>query len=69
LFNIRIQERPLEPQERVNLAYIYHTDLGQSDKAIEILQKAIEDIPSFKVQGEELIAGIRTPGPQTIPVQ
>ena len=57
MFKIRIAEKPTEAQERANLAYVYN-EMGRPDEAIDILERAAEDIPSFKTQADQFIASI-----------
>jgi Flp pilus assembly protein TadD len=57
MFNRQITLKPDDTQARVNLAYILN-ESGDAPKAIEVLTKAAEDIPSFKKQSEEFIGSI-----------
>lgn len=54
----RVVLYPQDPSMRVNLAAGYY-EQGNINKAIEILEKAISDIPAFKTEGESLIKGLR----------
>ncbi len=57
ILNIRIAEKPDDKQERTNLAFIMN-ESGDAEGAIKVLQKAIEDIPEFKEEGETFIKSI-----------
>lgn len=46
LFEARITERPNNPQNRASLAYVYY-QMGDMQRAIEVLQTAAQDIPEF----------------------
>jgi tetratricopeptide (TPR) repeat protein len=67
MFERRIANNPTEPQFRTSYAYILN-ESGDTAKAIEVLKKAAEDIPSFKTQAEQFMQqivsqnlGIQTP--------
>jgi len=68
MFKLRVAARPAEAQERANLAYVYDV-AGKPDEAIAVLRQAIIDIPSFKAQGEQFIAGIEAQRNSTTPIQ
>jgi tetratricopeptide (TPR) repeat protein len=70
MFKIRIAERPTSTEDRTNLAYIYRAS-GQIKEAIAVLQQAIQDIPSFKTQGEQFITSMEAQqkGTKTVPVR
>lgn len=46
-------------QTRISLAFMYF-ESGDRDRAIEVLQSAIKDFPSFKAEGEQYIEEVRT---------
>ncbi len=46
MFEARVQAQPEVAQHRASLAFIYY-ELGQTQKAIEVLEKGGEDIPTF----------------------
>ncbi len=54
IFEYRIAKTPADPQVRTNLAFILD-ESGDTAGAIEVIKKAIEDIPSFKEQGEQFM--------------
>lgn len=49
---------PEDTNARINLAAFYY-ERGDTDRAIAVLQKAIDDIPSFRADGEALIRQVR----------
>lgn len=51
----RMSLRPDDVNTRVNLAIAYY-ETGNTTRAVEILNQAVKDIPSFKKQGQEIIA-------------
>jgi len=64
MYQIRIDENSNDPQLRTSLAVMYQ-ESGDTDTAIQILEKAGEDIPSFKEQADGFIESLRigkTPG-------
>ncbi len=67
IFEYRIEQNPEEPQLRASLAYLLN-ESGDKAGAIQVLKKAIEDIPAFKEQGEqfmlELVKGEAPPSVQ-----
>lgn len=56
---------PTDTNNRVNLAIAYYEN-GESGKAINVLEDAIEDIPSFREQGLQLIKEILSGGGVTL---
>ncbi len=46
LFEVRIVQQPSNAQHRASLAFIYY-QLGDTQRAIEVLEQAAEDIPAF----------------------
>ena len=70
IFEIQMTKNPTDPQVRTSLAVAHH-ESGDTKRAIEILEKAGEDIPSFKEQAdgfiEDLLAG-RLPGEPEVSV-
>lgn len=63
MFKIRAEVNPNDPQIRTNLAFILN-ESGDKKGAIEVLQKAANDIPSFKEQAEGFIASLVAPAPK-----
>ncbi len=59
LLGKRIQKNPNDPQLRVSKAASEY-QAGDAAAAIRTLREAIEDIPSFKAQGEQFIEAIQT---------
>ena len=55
----RIEGSPSDPQERVNLA-VAHYEMGDTNKAVAVIEEAIEDIPTFADQGRQIIEAFRT---------
>ncbi len=51
----RVKLAPEDAQARTNLAIAYY-ETGNTTRAVEILNQAVKDIPSFKKQGQEIIA-------------
>ena len=68
MFKTRVIARPTVAQERANLAYVYDV-AGNPDEALAVLRQAIIDIPSFKTQGEQFIAGIEAQRNSAAPIQ
>ncbi len=60
IFAYRIEKSPEDPQLRASLAYLLN-ESGDTEGAVEVLKKAIEDIPSFKEQGEQFMNEILNP--------
>ncbi|MFH1413219.1 MAG: tetratricopeptide repeat protein, partial [bacterium] len=58
IWEILIEQNPDNAQYRVSLAASY-LQIGEREKAIEQLEKAIELEPKFKQQGEYYINEIR----------
>ncbi|PIR86075.1 hypothetical protein COU14_01115 [Candidatus Kaiserbacteria bacterium CG10_big_fil_rev_8_21_14_0_10_44_10] len=54
----RVKLYPDEPELRTNLAASYY-EQGDTEKAIEVLEQAIIDIPSFRAEAESLIRKLR----------
>ncbi len=54
MFERRIRLNPTEPQLRTSYAYLLN-ESGDTAKAIEVLKKAAEDIPTFKDQAEKFM--------------
>jgi tetratricopeptide (TPR) repeat protein len=46
LYEIRVVTNPTDPQNRASLAFLYY-ELKNADKAIEVLEKAALEVPSF----------------------
>ncbi len=70
VFAIRVENNPNDPQMRVSLAVAYY-DAGDIEKAVEILRKAGEDIPTFKEQANGFISDLeagRLPGQADVTV-
>jgi len=59
IMTARTEIDPTRTDYRINLAAIYY-ETGEFAKAIEVLEKAIKDIPSFKTEGQKLIAQIKS---------
>ncbi|MFZ2522095.1 MAG: O-antigen ligase family protein [Minisyncoccia bacterium] len=59
ILNARLEKDPKNPQNNLLLASTY-ASLGQKQKAIEIIQKIINENPSFKAQGEGYIKEIES---------
>jgi len=57
IFQYRIDKNPEDPQLRTNLAYILN-ESGDTAGAIEVLEKAAADIPTFKAQADDFIKQI-----------
>ena len=57
IFEYRVAKNPTDSQVRTNLAYILN-ESGDTAGAIEVLKKAGEDIPTFKVQADQFMAEI-----------
>ncbi len=57
MFYLQIAQNPEDPQVRTNLAYVLN-ETGDTEGAIATLNKAGEDIPSFKEQANAFIASI-----------
>jgi tetratricopeptide (TPR) repeat protein len=58
MFELQIEEKPNDPQLRTNLAFIF-AEMGDTEGAIKVLQKAMADIPTFKAQGEGFIQELK----------
>jgi len=54
ILEARVEFDPNNAQERTNLAIAYY-ETGDLNTAVEILNQAIREIPSFKEQGEQFI--------------
>ncbi len=46
MFASRIEQKPNNPQHRASLAYVYY-EAGEIDEAVNVLEQAVEVIPSF----------------------
>lgn len=57
MFTIQIQRSPQNTDARTNLAYIL-SETGDKAGAIEVLRTAIEEIPSYRVEGEAYIQSL-----------
>lgn len=57
MLEIRVKAKPDDPQERTSLAYVLN-ESGDTARAVEVLKKAGEDIPSFKEQAEQFMASM-----------
>lgn len=55
----RIELSPNDVQLRVSLAVSYN-EIGNTDRAVEILEEAIEDFPDFEAQGRNYINDLRS---------
>lgn len=55
----RVKLYPEVSEHRTNLAAAYY-EMEDKEKAIEILEQAMEDIPTFRSEGMNLIKGIRS---------
>lgn len=58
MFEVRVSEKPEDPQNRASLAFIYY-QLGQIPKAIEVLEKASGELPSFTKSAQCFIANLK----------
>jgi O-antigen ligase/tetratricopeptide (TPR) repeat protein len=58
MFEIRITEKPEDPQNRASLAFIYY-EQGQIGKAIEVLEKASGDLPEFTKSAQCFITNLK----------
>lgn len=58
MFVARIAAKPEDAQNRASLAFIYY-QMGEKDKAIEILQKGAEEIPSFSESAQCIIGNLK----------
>ncbi len=68
IFKTRIERKPEDPQARTNLAFILN-EQGKTTEAIEILNQAAKDIPSFEGQSQQFIASLLAGNsPTTSPV-
>jgi O-antigen ligase/tetratricopeptide (TPR) repeat protein len=54
ILNVRLQAEPKNPQNLLTLASVY-AEMGQKQKAIEVIQQIIKDNPGFKDQGNSYI--------------
>jgi len=59
MFESRITQRPTVAQERASLAFIYY-ERSDTEKAIEVLEAASNDIPDFSSKAQCLINNIKT---------
>ena len=59
IMSARVEIDPTRTDYRINLAAVYY-ETRELDKAVEVLEKAIEDIPSFKTEGQKLIDQIKS---------
>jgi tetratricopeptide (TPR) repeat protein len=69
VFTQKIAASPNDAQLRTNLAVVYQ-QMGQTGKAVEVLQQAAQDIPSFKDQAQGFIDDLkagRIPGQSSQP--
>ncbi len=57
IFRGLVEQNPNDSDVRVNLAAAYY-EQGNVSAAVAVLEKAIEDIPAFKEEGEKLLRGI-----------
>ncbi len=57
IFRGLVEQNPNDSDPRVNLAAAYY-EQGNVSAAVAVLEKAIEDIPAFKEEGEKLLRGI-----------
>lgn len=57
MLKVRIADKPDDAQQRASLAFVLN-ESGDKDGAVEVLNKAGEDIPSFKEQANQYIASI-----------
>lgn len=57
MLEIRIQRKPDDVQERTSLAFVVN-ESGDTERAVAILTKAGEEIPSFKEQSKQFIESI-----------
>lgn len=58
MFEVRVSEKPEDPQNRASLAFIYY-EQGQIPKAIEVLEKASGELPSFTKSAQCFIANLK----------
>lgn len=58
MFEVRVSEKPEDPQNRASLAFIYYEE-GQIEKAIEVLEKASGELPTFTKSAECFIANLK----------
>jgi thioredoxin-like negative regulator of GroEL len=57
LLTYQMEAKPQDQQVRTSLAYVLN-ESGDAEGAIEVLNKAAEDIPAFKAQAQQFIAEI-----------
>lgn len=55
----RVKLYPDNSEMRTNLAAAYY-EMGDKEKAIAVIEKAITEIPAFRDEGERLIKGLRS---------
>jgi len=58
MFQARKEAQPESAQNRASLAFIYY-QIGEIDKAIEVLEEAASDIPSFKANAECFVGNLK----------
>lgn len=58
LFEIKVRKNPENAQFRASLAFLYH-QLGDKERAIEVLEQGGKDIPSFKNTASCIAENIR----------
>jgi O-antigen ligase len=59
MFEVRVESQPENPQHRASLASLLY-ETGSTTEAVEVLQKAIEDIPTFAATGACYVSNIES---------
>ena len=57
IFKGQVEQYPEDTDARVNLAAAYY-EQGDKDAAIEVIEEAMRDIPSFQAEGEKILDGL-----------